>query len=396
MTNDTREALADELDGIASLLGRNQLMQRGTASRKIRQAAAALRTPVSAASSPSADRPVVSIKKMRKSGDDADYFVSIKVGDREVTPHVFTEEYKAAYHVALYDWLLTGGEKPDLMAFGPNDWPARIVPSDTPSVARPDYCATADSICHHPACTCVGNDSDPTHGEHEPVAGTEREKIELLRKYCSAAAADYAGLLATMEQEIPSSLQSFFQRTAAELKETSEFMRLAAEGRENGLLYDDELTKTKRELRELKNSRTVAEIDEALIERMARAAWERTHDGQFDDRNCCDEFVRQSYIEDMRAALAASPAAPSPAVERENKLHDLLNDAEKHVSELIDQLRSAEGALKAARAKISDERPTISNANVWQSWREMNASLIAIREILDAALTAQPATAGEP
>jgi hypothetical protein len=68
--------------------------------------------------------PVVSIKKMRKSGDEADYFVSIRVGDRDVTPHRFTEEYKAAYHVALYDWLLNGGDEPDLMAFGPEDWPA--------------------------------------------------------------------------------------------------------------------------------------------------------------------------------------------------------------------------------------------------------------------------------
>lgn len=55
MTSNTREALAAELEGIASLLGRNQLTQRGTASRKIRQAAAALRAPVSVSPSPSAD-----------------------------------------------------------------------------------------------------------------------------------------------------------------------------------------------------------------------------------------------------------------------------------------------------------------------------------------------------
>jgi hypothetical protein len=66
----------------------------------------------------------VSVKKMRKSDNRADYFVAIEVGGREVTPHVFTEEYKAAYHVALYDWLLNGREKPKLMAFGPAEWPA--------------------------------------------------------------------------------------------------------------------------------------------------------------------------------------------------------------------------------------------------------------------------------
>ncbi len=62
---------------------------------------------------------------MRKSDNRADYFVSIKVNDREVTPHCFTEEYKAAYHVALYDWLLNGGTEPELMAFGPREWPAQ-------------------------------------------------------------------------------------------------------------------------------------------------------------------------------------------------------------------------------------------------------------------------------
>lgn len=69
---------------------------------------------------------VVSIKKMDLSDGRADYFVSIKVGDREVTPHVFREEYKSAYHVALYDWLLNGtGDEPDCVEFGPDDWPAR-------------------------------------------------------------------------------------------------------------------------------------------------------------------------------------------------------------------------------------------------------------------------------
>lgn len=68
--------------------------------------------------------PIVSIKKMTLTGGRADYFVSIQVGDRDVTPHKFSEEYKAAYHVALYDWLLNGGDEPGLMAFGPEDWPA--------------------------------------------------------------------------------------------------------------------------------------------------------------------------------------------------------------------------------------------------------------------------------
>jgi hypothetical protein len=71
-----------------------------------------------------AETPIVSIQPMQLSGDRTDYFVSINVGDRVVTPHVFREEYKAAYHVALYDWLLNGGTEPDVLAFGPDEWPA--------------------------------------------------------------------------------------------------------------------------------------------------------------------------------------------------------------------------------------------------------------------------------
>lgn len=77
----------------------------------------------------------VAVKPMQLSDGRTDYFVSIKAGDREVTPHVFREEYKAAYHVALYDWLLNGsGEEPDVVEFGPDDWPARTLdPAQPPS-----------------------------------------------------------------------------------------------------------------------------------------------------------------------------------------------------------------------------------------------------------------------
>lgn len=72
--------------------------------------------------------PQVSLKRMGLSDGRTDYFVMIKVGDREVSPHVFRDEYKAAYHVALYDWLLTGrGNEPEIVAFGPHDWPARSI-----------------------------------------------------------------------------------------------------------------------------------------------------------------------------------------------------------------------------------------------------------------------------
>lgn len=73
-----------------------------------------------------ASRATVSVQTMRLSDGRSDYYVSIRVGDRQVHPHMFREEYKAAYHVALYDWLLNGsGEEPDLMAFDESDWPAQ-------------------------------------------------------------------------------------------------------------------------------------------------------------------------------------------------------------------------------------------------------------------------------
>lgn len=78
---------------------------------------------------------VVSLKVMKLSDDRSDYFVSIERDGREVTPHVFREEYKAAYHVALYRWLLCGGEEPDLIAFGPDDWPAIVSVAKAPEPA---------------------------------------------------------------------------------------------------------------------------------------------------------------------------------------------------------------------------------------------------------------------
>ena len=77
-----------------------------------------------------AEAAYVSVREMKLSpGADgeprSDFFVSIKVGDREVTPHMFRERFKSEYHVALYDWLLNGGDEPELMAFSENEWPAR-------------------------------------------------------------------------------------------------------------------------------------------------------------------------------------------------------------------------------------------------------------------------------
>ncbi|MEY9247608.1 hypothetical protein [Bradyrhizobium elkanii] len=114
----------------------------------------------------SSDRAVVSIKPMKLSDGRTDFFVSIKIQDRDVTPHVFREEYKAAYHVALYDWLLNGkGEEPEVVDFGPNDWPARVMPAsqDALVTALRSIYAT-HPICQQAADVLEQGDRERRHG----------------------------------------------------------------------------------------------------------------------------------------------------------------------------------------------------------------------------------------
>jgi hypothetical protein len=60
--------------------------------------------------------PVVSVLEMKTSAGP-DYFVSIKCGDRELTPYSFKIKGRAEFSAAEFQWLLNGGEKPDL-----SDW----------------------------------------------------------------------------------------------------------------------------------------------------------------------------------------------------------------------------------------------------------------------------------
>ena len=69
-----------------------------------------------------ADAPICDVQEMKTSAG-SDFFVRVRVGDRELTPYVFKERYKAEYSAAEYRWLLLGEEKPDLMAYGPEGWP---------------------------------------------------------------------------------------------------------------------------------------------------------------------------------------------------------------------------------------------------------------------------------
>lgn len=63
--------------------------------------------------------PVVSVLEMKTSAG-SDYFVHIRVADREVTPHVFKHRWKAEYEVDHWKWIFGQTDKePDIMDYGP-------------------------------------------------------------------------------------------------------------------------------------------------------------------------------------------------------------------------------------------------------------------------------------
>lgn len=126
----------EELIAQAEALEEGSIIDRAKIASFLRSQASSVSTTEAKPMMESEGVAVVTIKPMQLSDGRTDYFVSIKVGEREVTPHVFREEYKAAYHVALYDWLLNGvGDEPDVIEFGPNDYPARVSVSSPASEA---------------------------------------------------------------------------------------------------------------------------------------------------------------------------------------------------------------------------------------------------------------------
>jgi hypothetical protein len=127
-------------------------------------------------------RYVVSVQPMKLSDGRTDFFVSIRSGDREVTLHVFREEYKAAYHVALYEWLLNGAEEPDLVAFDEKDWPAKRIDHapapPTQTQPEPDYCFDPDNW----EFTCHWSDRDQVHGHGDALNSSEPMRVATLMK----------------------------------------------------------------------------------------------------------------------------------------------------------------------------------------------------------------------
>jgi hypothetical protein len=65
----------------------------------------------------------ISVKTMKLSDGREDHYVSIRVGDREITPHKYSIKGRAEFDVAEWNWLLNGAEKPDVV-----DWLDRTRP----------------------------------------------------------------------------------------------------------------------------------------------------------------------------------------------------------------------------------------------------------------------------
>lgn len=261
MTSNTREALAAELEGIASLLGRNQLTQRGTASRKIRQAAAALRAPVSVSPSPSADREAL--------------FEAIR-------SNVFATVYENVGGISdAVDAILalsparSAGNQSGA-SVEPSTLAASVMTTDAASRrGEPDY-----DICGY-------RDSSDTYS----VAVTERGALEACKNYLQPKAKWKDGANYFMENE------------------------------ESRLL-----AKVDAALR-----RTVAETGEPVAWRWKDLRWQKTYDDSAWIYLTHEPMYSDIIKEALYAAPStldkwlapASPAAPSPAVEREALLDAL-------------------------------------------------------------------------
>jgi hypothetical protein len=152
-----------------------------------------------------APAPVVSVKTMKLSDGRADYYVSVAVGDREVTPHMFRIKGRAEFEVANWQWLFEQGPKPEIM-----DWLDRT--------ADPDERAT-------PAAQVA----PPEPAEGEAVAWPGEREQTLLTKLAGAVFAN---------REAVSAGHEMAEQIAAECGPLLEALGLSDEG--DGWGFSDE------------------------------------------------------------------------------------------------------------------------------------------------------------
>ena len=160
-------------------------------------------------------------------------------------------------------------------------WQARAaLPSPQPEpvaddlAGLPSFDSWFDGLCPH-TVESLGKRSVASEAWHEirrkmqaritsdsaTIAAKDAE-IARLRNYCGASARDYAGTLAALEEAAGSALMENFPRTAKDLRDTSEFMALAAAGKEEPSRWGAELNDAKARITEL----------QAGVERLPRVA----------------------------------------------------------------------------------------------------------------------------
>jgi hypothetical protein len=70
-----------------------------------------------------------------KTSAGSDYYVTVRYGDRELTPHMYKIKGRADYDVAEWKWIFGQGDKPDILAFD-TDEPTALVASPSRKAVR--------------------------------------------------------------------------------------------------------------------------------------------------------------------------------------------------------------------------------------------------------------------
>jgi hypothetical protein len=63
------------------------------------------------------EEPISCYVSEMKTSAGTDYFVTVRCGDRMLTPHMHKIRSRVEYGVAEWNWLFNGGEKPDILAY---------------------------------------------------------------------------------------------------------------------------------------------------------------------------------------------------------------------------------------------------------------------------------------
>ncbi|WP_287177929.1 hypothetical protein [Mesorhizobium sp.] len=109
-------------------LPNNEESQYGPKAKALLAAAQAAAIAPATQAVPDMVRPVCRVMTMQHSSGAPDHYVSIEVGDRQITPHMFKTKGRAEYEVAEWNWLLNGVEKPYILDFDTDPLPLATDP----------------------------------------------------------------------------------------------------------------------------------------------------------------------------------------------------------------------------------------------------------------------------